>query len=256
MFEKHSIARIIENVKIAKDIYQMKLTGSPDAFKFFRPGQFLHAKVPGTGELLLRRPISVNDYSIEEGWVQIAYLVIGEGTRQLSRLREGDKLDILFPLGNSFKLEEEQKKVMLIGGGIGVAPLLTVMKYYPDKEYTALLGYRSREYMYQVEAFEKKADVFVTTDNGSFGHKGFATDLLAGRIAGNRPDVILGCGPTCFFKSLKKEVEGTGILTYVSLEQRMGCGTGGCSVCVCSIGGENRRICVEGPVFDLTEVDL
>ncbi len=256
MFEKHSIARVIENVKIAKDIYQMKLTVSADSFKFLRPGQFLHAKVPGAGDLLLRRPISVNDYSEKEGWVQIAYLVIGGGTRQFSLLREGDTLDILFPLGNSFKLGEDQKKVMLVGGGIGVAPLLTVMRYYPDREYTALLGYRSREYMYQADAFGESAQVFVTTDNGTYGHQGFATDLVAGRIAENRPDVILACGPTCFFRSLKKEIEGAGIPAYASLEQRMGCGTGGCSVCVCSIGGENRRICVEGPVFDLAEVDV
>jgi dihydroorotate dehydrogenase electron transfer subunit len=159
-------------------------------------------------------------------------------------------------LGNSFKLEEKHKKIILVGGGIGIAPLLSVMTYYPDKEYTALLGYRSREYMYQKDVFEKKAKVYVTTDDGSYGHKGFATDLVRAQIVQNSPDVILACGPHCFFESLKKEVDGTGVLTYVSLEQRMGCGTGGCSVCVCAIGGENKLICVEGPVFDLAEVEL
>lgn len=156
MIEKHSESRILENVKIAKSIYQMKLTVNPETFKFYRPGQFLHAQVPDAGELLLRRPISINDYNIKEEWMQIAYLLTGEGTRRLSRLREGDMLDILFPLGNSFQLEEGQKKVMLVGGGIGVAPLLSVMTYYPDKAYTSLLGYRAREYMYQVEEFEKE----------------------------------------------------------------------------------------------------
>jgi dihydroorotate dehydrogenase electron transfer subunit len=256
MLNKHSVSRITENVKIAKDIYQMKIAVDRENFKFFRPGQFLHAKIPGAGEHLLRRPISVNDYSLKEGWIQIAYLALGEGTRRLSVLHEGDLLDILFPLGNSFKLEEKQKKIILVGGGIGIAPLLSVMTYYPDKEYTALLGYRSREYMYQKDVFEKKAKVYVTTDDGSYGHKGFATDLVRAQIVQNSPDVILACGPHCFFESLKKEVDGTGVLTYVSLEQRMGCGTGGCSVCVCAIGGENKRICVEGPVFDLAEVEL
>ena len=256
MLDKHKIVKIIENVALAKDIYQMKLSVEDQAFKYFRPGQFLHAKIPGAGEFLLRRPISVNDYSVEEGWIQIAYLVAGEGTRRLTMLTEGDVLDILFPLGNSFKLEEKQKKVLLVGGGIGIAPLLSVMRYYPDKEYTALLGYRAREYVYQKDVFEKMANVFVTTDNGSYGHKGFATDLIKGRVEQDRPDVILACGPHCFFESLKKEVEGTDVKTYVSLEQRMGCGTGGCSVCVCAISGENKRICVEGPVFDLAEVEL
>jgi len=254
--DKHYIARIKENVKIAKDIYQMKLMLGREAFKFYRPGQFLHVKIPGAGELLLRRPISVNDFSVEEGWAQIAYLAIGEGTRRLARLVEGDTLDILFPLGNSFQLEEKQKKVMLVGGGIGIAPLLSVMTYYPDREYTALLGYRSRENIYQTDAFEKKAAVFITTDDGSCCKKGFATDLITDKVAENRPDVILACGPHCFFESLKKEVGDTGIKTFVSLEQRMGCGTGGCSVCVCAISGENKRICVEGPVFDLAEVEL
>jgi dihydroorotate dehydrogenase electron transfer subunit len=256
MLNKNSILAVAENVQIAKDIYQMKLAVDRESLKFYRPGQFLHIKVPGAQELLLRRPISVNDYNVDEGWIQIAYLVIGEGTRRLALLREGDRVDVLFPLGNSFKLEENQKKVFLVGGGIGIAPLLSVTTYYPDREYTALLGYRAREYVYQIEEFEKKASVFVTTDNGSYGQKGFATDLLAERIAADRPDVIFSCGPHCFFESLKKSVEGTGIPTYASLEQRMGCGTGGCSVCVCAIAGENKRICVEGPVFDLAEVEL
>ncbi len=256
MIDKHSVLVVIENVKIAKDIYQMKLAVDREALQFYRPGQFLHIKVPGADSMLLRRPISVNDYNVDEGWIQIAYLVTGEGTRRLSFLREGDRTDVLFPLGNSFKLDEDHKKVLLIGGGIGVAPLLSVMTYYPDREYTALLGYRSRAYIYQAEEFEKKAAVFVTTDDGSYGHQGFATDLLAERIAVCRPDVILSCGPHCFFESLKKAVDGTGIPTYASLEQRMGCGTGGCSVCVCAVAGENKRICVEGPVFDLAEVEL
>ena len=255
MLKKHSCAVVAQNSPIAKDIYSMTLTVEEGALDFFRPGQFLHIKIP-TGDLLLRRPISINDYDCAKNQIRIAYLLMGEGTKRLSMVRTGEELDILFPLGNGFKLEDSQKKVLLIGGGIGIAPLMSVMTYYPDRKYTALLGYRSKEYVYELDEFKQRAKVLVTTDDGTLGQKGFATDLLEEQLKTDLPDVILACGPHCFFQSLKKITCRYTVPTYASLEQRMGCGTGGCSVCVCSIAGENRRICMEGPVFDLAEVDV
>lgn len=256
MIKKHSFAVVAENAPIAKNIYRMVLTLEEGALDYFRPGQFLHIKIPA-GELLLRRPISINDYDCAKNQIRIAYIIIGSGTNRLSMVRAGEALDILFPLGNGFKLEDSQKKVLLIGGGIGIAPLLSVMTYYPDRQYTALLGYRCKEYVYELEEFEQRAaKVLVTTDDGTFGQKGFATDLLEEQMKADMPDVILACGPHCFFSSLKKITSRYAVPTYVSLEQHMGCGTGGCSVCVCKIAGENRRICMEGPVFDLAEVEV
>jgi dihydroorotate dehydrogenase electron transfer subunit len=255
MLKKHNIAKVTENIPIAKDIYRMALKVDAGALDYFRPGQFLHIKIP-SGELLLRRPISINDYDCAKSEIRIAYLVTGEGTKRLVKVRAGEELDILFPLGNGFKLEDSHKKVLLIGGGIGIAPLLSVMTYYPGRQYTALLGYRCKDMVYELEEFEKRAKVYVTTDDGSLGQKGFATDLLEEQLKTDTPDVILACGPHCFFGSLKKITSRYTIPAYASLEQRMGCGTGGCSVCVCNIAGENRRICVEGPVFDLSEVEV
>ena len=256
MFRKHNTAIATENLLIAKDIYQMKLTVPPESLEFFRPGQFANIKIPGSAELLLRRPISINDFDLKLNQIQIAYLLIGEGTKRLAAVRAGDELDILFPLGIGFRLADSQKKVLLIGGGIGIAPLLSVMTYYPDREYTALLGFRSNEYCYQLDAFNKKARVYVTTNDGTLGEKGFATDRLEEMLQKDAPDVILACGPQCFFETLKGIVSRYPVLTYVSLEQHMGCGTGGCSTCVCAVAGENKRICVEGPVFDFAEVEL
>lgn len=256
MLKKHSCAVVAENNPIAKGIFSMALTVEEGTLDYYRPGQFLHIKIPGD-DLLLRRPISINDYDCANNRIRIAYLVMGEGTKRLSGVRAGEELDILFPLGNGFKLEDSQKKVLLIGGGIGIAPLLSVMTYYPDREYTALLGYRCKDLVYELEEFQERAKkVLVTTDDGTFGQKGFSTDLLEEQMKTELPDVILACGPHCFFQSLKKITSRYTVPTYASLEQRMGCGTGGCSVCVCKIAGENRRICMEGPVFDLAEVEV
>ncbi len=256
MTSKHIRAAVLENSLIAKCTYQMKLQVPCASLEFFRPGQFAHIRIPGSAELLLRRPISINNFSANEGWIQLAYLAAGKGTHRLSCAQPGDELDILFPLGNGFKLDAGHKKVLLVGGGIGIAPLLSVITYYPDREYAALLGYRSRDCVYQEEEFEKKAETIVSTDDGTFGRGGFCTDPLPGMLESFRPDVILACGPTFFFSTLKRLTKDIGIPVYASLEQHMGCGTGGCSVCVCKIAGEHRRVCVEGPVFKLAEVEL
>ncbi len=256
MLKKHKCATVVENSSIAMNIYSMVLSVGEGELDYFRPGQFLHIKIPA-GELLLRRPISINDYDCAKNHIRIAYMVMGEGTKKLSAVRPGEELDILFPLGNGYKLEDSHKKVLLIGGGIGIAPLLSVMTFYPDREYTALLGYRCKDLVYELEEFQQKAKkVLVTTDDGTFGQKGFSTDLLEEQLMAEMPDVILACGPHCFFASLKKITSKYDVRTYASLEQHMGCGTGGCSVCVCKVAGENRRICMEGPVFDLAEVEV
>lgn len=256
MISKHIHAAVLENSRIAKDTYKMKLQVPCSALEFFRPGQFAHIRIPGSPELLLRRPISINDFDADAGWIQLAYLLTGKGTHRLATAKAGDELDILFPLGNGFKLDAGHRKVLLVGGGIGIAPLLSVITYYPDRKYTALLGYRSQGCVYQAEEFGKKAKTYVSTDDGTFGHRGFCTDFLPEQLQSFQPDVILSCGPTFFFTTLQRLTKDIGIPVYASLEQHMGCGTGGCSVCVCKVAGEHRRVCVEGPVFKLAEVEL
>lgn len=248
-------AQIISNEVIAKDIYRMVFTMGSEQLSQFVPGQFAHIKVPNMGESILRRPISINGIDKKNGTVTICYAVVGKGTRALSQLEAGDKMDVLCPLGNGFPVEE-YSKIWVVGGGIGIAPLASVVNNTSGKEVTAFLGYKSKEYVYGLDDFAKCRGVFVTTDDGSFGEKGFVTAAVAKKAKTDKPEAIFVCGPTPLFKALKKAVEGLNIKTYISLEQRMGCGTGGCSTCVCKVGGEYKKVCHDGPVFPMEEVEL
>jgi len=124
---------------------------------------------------------------------------------------------------------------------------------FQDREYKAFLGFRSKNYVFGEDRFRMNAETHITTDDGSYCVKGFCTDVLKQELEKDTPDVILSCGPFPFFRALARVVGD--VPTQVSMEQRMGCGTGGCSTCVCGVGGEYRRVCVEGPVFDIKEVD-
>ncbi|MDL2289746.1 dihydroorotate dehydrogenase electron transfer subunit, partial [Clostridia bacterium OttesenSCG-928-F22] len=167
------------------------------------------------------------------------------------------ELDIMGPLGNSFLLPEGITKVALVGGGVGVAPLELLAKANPQVEFTAYLGFRDKSMAYHIEAFEELcSEVFVATEDGSLGHKGYVTELLAS--SENKAQLICACGPTAMLKSLQNAAGD--IPCLVSLEERMGCGVGACRACVCGMhtdgGTTYKRVCWDGPVFPLSEVAL
>ncbi|MDL2236679.1 dihydroorotate dehydrogenase electron transfer subunit [Christensenellaceae bacterium OttesenSCG-928-K19] len=251
--KKHYSEKVLSNELIAQNTYLLKITCEDEFLKWFRPGQFVHIQIPAANELLLRRPISINYVDYEKRQVHIAYYVVGKGTRLLSQVRPGDILDVLMPLGNGFSITSSMQKIWLVGGGIGNAPLKSMFSKYMDREYKAFLGFRCEDAVYQEADFCEYAATCVTTDDGSYGGCGFCTDVLKEELAKDTPDVILACGPMPLFKTLASIVGD--IPTQVSMEQHMGCGTGGCATCVCGIGGENKRVCLEGPVFDIKEVD-
>ncbi len=254
MIKKHFTEQVLANDLIAQNTYLMKLTCTEDFLRLYRPGQFAHIEIPNAKELLLRRPISINYVDFGKKEVHLAYNTVGKGTKLLSLVRAGDTLDVLMPLGNGFQLADNMKKVWLVGGGIGIAPLKSLYCKYPDREYTAFLGYRNREYVYEAHDFELFAKTHITTDDGSYCTRGFCTDVLRAELEeSGPPDVILACGPHVFFKSLARAAGD--IPTFVSLEQHMGCGTGGCATCVCKVGGQYKKVCLQGPVFDIREVD-
>ncbi len=253
MIKKHFKETVLANEQIASNTYLMTMTYSDTAIKWFRPGQFMQIEIPGSRELLLRRPISINWVDVQNKQVHIAYCPVGRGTQRLSEVLPGAQLDILTNLGNGFMLRPHMKKIWLVGGGIGCAPLRSLFVSFPDREYRAFLGFRSKDYVYQKEEFEQFASVEIATDDGSYGFHGFCTECLKAELKLDKPDVILSCGPEPFFRALSTVVGD--VPTQISLEQRMGCGTGGCATCACSIKGENKRICMQGPVFDMTEVD-
>lgn len=250
---KDYIATIVKNEKIAENIHAVTFALDEDIC--IRCGQFGNISVGGTH--LLRRPIAICKVDGRE--VTFCYQLKGEGTHKLKTMGAGTKVNVLMPLGNGFFVEENEKKVALVGGGVGVFPLISVLRQYAgEKEIAAYIGYRNKGAVCGVEEFEK-ANTFVgVTDDGSYGEKMNAVQAFAKDLEkGYRPDVVLSCGPTPMLRALKALVEKENLPCYVSLEERMGCGIGACLVCVCDrTNGAKARVCKDGPVFNAKEVTL
>ena len=250
---KDYLATIVKNEKIAENIYEITFDAGEDVT--VRAGQFGEISLGGTH--LLRRPIAI--CKVEKNLVTYCYQLRGEGTRELALMGAGTRLNVLMPLGNGFFVEENEQKVALVAGGVGIFPIISVLREYAGKkEISAYVGFRNKDAVCGLDEFEK-ADKFVAvTDDGSFGEKmnsvqAFVADLKKG----NRPDVVLACGPTPMLRALKKVIEEENLNCYVSLEERMGCGFGACVVCVCALtNGKNARVCKDGPVFNALDVVL
>ena len=250
---KDYIATIVKNEKIAENIYAVTFQLEEEAQ--VRCGQFGNIAIGGTH--LLRRPIAI--CKMEGNQVTFCYQIKGEGTKKLKTMGAGMRLNVLMPLGNGFYVEENEKKVALVGGGVGVFPLISVLREYLDKkEIFAYIGYRNAGAVCGVEEFEKATKFVGVTDDGSYGEKMNAVQAFEADLQkGNRPDVVLACGPTPMLRALKGVVERENLPCYVSLEERMGCGFGACVVCVCDLtNGKKARVCKDGPVFNVKEVVL
>ncbi|MBQ7923724.1 MAG: dihydroorotate dehydrogenase electron transfer subunit [Clostridia bacterium] len=250
---KDYIAKIIKNEKIAENIHAV--TFDLGEIANVRAGQFGDIAVGGTH--LLRRPIAI--CKTEGNEVTFCYQVKGEGTQKLRDMKVGETCNVLMPLGNGFFVEENEKKVALVGGGVGVFPLISVLRAYAEtKEISAYIGYRNKGAVCGVEDFEKASKFVAVTDDGSYGEKMNAVQAFSKDLEnGNIPDVVLSCGPTPMLRALKTLVEEKGLPCYVSLEERMGCGIGACLVCVCDLtNGKRARVCKDGPVFNVKEVVL
>jgi dihydroorotate dehydrogenase electron transfer subunit len=232
-----SVLTIRENVNIAKDVYRMKLEGSFD----MQPGQFINIKVNDTIQPFLRRPISVCD--IEGDMLTIIYKVFGKGTEELSKKQTGTTLDCLLDLGNGFEVQSH-KTTYLVGGGVGVPPLLYLAKHLQGN-LKIVLGFNNKEDVFLSEEFSKYGEVLIATMDGSLGHHGTVVDLI-----GDDADYYYACGPEPMLKALGKlELDG-----QLSFEERMGCGFGACMGCSCKTLTGYKRICVEGPVMKTEEI--
>jgi dihydroorotate dehydrogenase electron transfer subunit len=220
---------------------------------------------------LLRRPISIYRINKKKGEIYILFQVVGEGTKLLSQRVVGDDLDIMGPIGNGFNIYPESRKIMVVGGGIGVAPLLALCEesIKQDKEVRVLVGALKKESVIGEENFRNLgAKVDVATDDGSYKYKGLVTDLLEKIIIkeGWLPDQIFACGPKPMLRKIVEISLDAHINCQVSLEERMGCGIGACLGCVCKIKAKEKnnnqnqikyiykRVCVDGPVFEGSEV--
>lgn len=251
--------RIVSQERIATDIYSMWLQADKIA-QNAKPGQFL-SLYSRNGSRLLPRPISICEIDKVKGRIRLVYRVTGKGTgtEEFSRLHANVPVETLGPLGNGFPLEEARgKKVFLIGGGIGIPPMLeTARELEAHKQ--IVLGYRDE--LFLNEAFEAYGRVYVATEDGSAGTKGNVMDAI--RENHLDADVIFACGPTPMLRAVRAYAGEKGIPCWISMEEHMACGVGACLACVCrskEIDGHshvhNKRICKEGPVFLSTEVEL
>ena len=215
------------------------------------PGQFVEVRVDGSPTTFLRRPISINyvDRDRNELWLLVA--TVGDGTRKLAQLQAGDTLNCVLPLGNGFTPAKTGEKVLLIGGGVGVAPLLymgAVMKQ-AGQEPTFLLGARTAQDLLMTDEFKKYGRVYVTTEDGSEGEKGFVTNHSI--LSQEQFDRISTCGPTPMMKSVARLAVAKGIACEASLENLMACGLGACLCCVEKTTEGNVCVCKDGPVFNI-----
>lgn len=241
-----SVFSIVDNEPIAKNVYRMRLLG--DTSEIWAPGQFVNIQIDGC---FLRRPISICSY--KEGQITLIYKAIGEGTQKMAAMEANDSLDLLVGLGNGFDTDPAQgKKVAIIGGGVGTPPLYGLAKALVEEgvtDITCVLGFRSAQDVFYTQKFEDLgAKVFVVTEDGSLGTKGFVTTILQNLDY----DYYFTCGPMPMLKA----VHGLGKEGQLSFEERMGCGFGACMGCTCQTITGGKRICVEGPVLNSEEVLL
>ena len=248
--------KILSKEQVGDAVYMTLEVGDIIRSSFRSPGQFVHIRC-GEG-LLLRRPISVCSCMDDEpdDLLSIVFEVRGEGTRWLAGRELGDSLDVLGLAGNGFDLKPEGR-YLLVGGGIGIPPMLGCAQYTGGRA-TAILGGRSRDKIILEDFFrEDCAKVLCATDDGSLGHHGCVDALVRRELSEDRGyDGVLACGPKPMLRNVAKVAEEFGIPCQVSMEERMGCGVGACLVCACDMAdGSRKHVCKDGPVFDSREVD-
>lgn len=247
-------AIITDNVMIAKDIYSMWLN-APDIAESAKPGQFV-SLYSRDGSKMLPRPISICEIDKENKSVRLVYRIAGKGTAEFAELKAGEFIEAMGPLGNGFTLEG--KKALLIGGGIGIPPMLELAKQLRCEK-QMVLGYRDITFLN--EEFEQFGEVYVSTEDGSLGTKGNVIDAIKANHL--EADIIFACGPTPMLRGVKAYATEHEIIAQLSMEERMACGIGACLGCVCQTKDidhhsnvNNKRICKDGPVFYSEEVEL
>lgn len=229
----------------------------PCTAKEARPGQFIHITVSNALHLL-RRPISIAGTDPEKGLVEILYRVVGSGTELMTHMKPGDMIDSLGPLGTSFSMKGKDHIVGL-GGGVGIAPILFMARRAVPDQMTAVIGGRNRKEIFWKDYFpDTLRKLIVTTDDGSYGIKGFSVSVLPGLLKKEKVDEVAVCGPGIMMKTAAQMAAEARVYCEVSMERRMGCGIGTCLACVCDRkdGKGHYKVCSDGPVFPAEEVVL
>lgn len=249
------IVRIEKMEPIGAGIFSMWIEDREIAFES-KAGQFISLYCRD-GSRLLPRPISICEIDKEKGLLRLVFRVAGKGTGEFAKMKQGDFIDVMGPLGNGFLLEGEE--VLLIGGGIGIPPMLQLAKDLPCKKHI-VLGYRDND-LFLKEEFDPYGAVYIATDDGSIGTKGTVLDAIKENKI--QADMIFACGPTPMLKGVKEYAVEHHIKAQISLEERMACGIGACLACVCKSKEKdhhtnvaNKRICKDGPVFFIDDIEI
>ena len=246
---------VVENIPLHSKYCLLKLTSGKPLPEMI-PGQFVQVLVEGSPHTFLRRPMSINyvDKKANELWLLIQ--LVGEGTRQLSMVEAGETVNVILPLGNGFSVPRASvdAQILLIGGGIGTAPLLFLGETLKSIGYKPafLLGARTKEDVMQHAQFEKIGTVYVTTEDGSMGERGFVTNHSI--LREKKMDMIYACGPKPMMVAVAQYAKAGGITCEVSLENLMACGIGACLCCVENTVNGNVCVCTEGPVFNINQL--
>jgi dihydroorotate dehydrogenase electron transfer subunit len=250
------LCKISSQKEIAADVYELTITGDLVS-QISAPGQFVHIRVSNGWDPLLRRPISISSFDKQQKSLTMIYRKEGKGTSILSERGPGMDIDILGPLGNGFPVDEVSpgQTALLVGGGIGVPPLYQLSNQLVEKGVKVIhvLGFQTKSAVFYEKEFLKNGETYVATVDGSYGRKGFVTDVMKDL----QFDCIYTCGPTPMLKAIEANYSDKKV--FLSLEERMGCGIGACFACVCKraddpTGISYKKICSDGPVFRAGEV--
>jgi dihydroorotate dehydrogenase electron transfer subunit len=228
---------------------------APSPLPNIQPGNFAEIGFDNSPRVFLRRPFSIFDANYEKNTLSFYVKIVGEGSRLLGILRKGDNLNLIFPLGNNFSVPAGDK-VLVMGGGTGIAPFILLAKKLKEhgKKMTFLVGGRTSEDIFLTEVFRSYGTVHVTTEDGTTGEKGLATQHSIFNSSGLPYDFIYACGPDAMMKAIGKISKSKGIPCEASLENSMACGFGACLCCVVETNEGNKCVCTEGPIFNIKDL--
>lgn len=240
---------VVENRRLNDQFFILRLT-SPGELPVINPGQFIQVLIPDSPGTFLRRPVSVHDADPATHTISMLVQIAGNGTARLSSMNPGDTLNCVYPLGNSFTLPSEGERVLLTGGGCGMAPLLYLGRRILERGVSPVfaLGFRNRDRVLETDEYRKLGEVHIATEDGSEGYRGFVTDIPA--FKEHRWDRVYSCGPEPMMKAVAKACMQDDIFCEVSLENLMACGIGVCLCCVVDTTEGHLCSCTDGPVFN------
>lgn len=245
---------VVANERLAEGVGLLTLR-APRIGQRVAPGQFVHLRIERGADFILRRPFSVHG-TTRDG-IRILYQVLGRGTRALAGKRPGDEMDAIGPLGTGFRIPAEAAHALVVGGGLGAAPLGLLAEALAERglAVTVALGAPTAARLLALDVFERSArELLLATDDGSRGERGFVTTLVDGALAARKPDVAYVCGPEAMARVVTSQCAAANVPCQVSLERLMACGVGACLSCVVNTTGGLKRACCDGPVFDAEEV--